>query len=101
MPQSLDPEQARDFSYKIALLSKHHPLSVTSWIRTRRRNTAVGGAANSAHLYGLAVDVVLDEPLHNDRLMADAQKLGLVAIDEGDHVHLHEKTKPSSSNTTV
>lgn len=35
--------------------------SVTSWVRSDAHNKAVGGVANSKHLAGLALDVVLDK----------------------------------------
>jgi hypothetical protein len=95
MPQTLNPETASYFCYKIALLAKNHRISVTSWLRTRRRNAADGGTDNSAHLYGLAVDVVPDDAADKPLLIAAAERLGLVALDEGDHVHLRERT-PSS-----
>lgn len=66
--------------------------SVTSWYRTGDRNMSVGGHLRSLHLQGLAVDVVLDEPLTHKiatdarhRLAAD---LGLKLVIEGDHDHL-------------
>lgn len=62
--------------------------SVTSWGRTAKRNAAVGGVANSAHLLWLAVDVVYDEPLDVAHRKSLATRLGLTLIDEGDHDHL-------------
>lgn len=66
--------------------------SVTSWVRTPNRNSAVGGVMRSHHLSGLAVDVVLDEPLTH-KIATDARHklaadLGLRLVIEGDHDHL-------------
>jgi len=62
--------------------------SVTSWTRTVPHNTAVGGVKNSAHLYGLAVDVVYDTPQALPLTMERARRLGLKLIREGDHDHV-------------
>ena len=62
--------------------------SVTSWTRTLRHNTAVGGVKHSAHLYGLAVDVVYDTPQALPLTMERARRLGLKLIREGDHDHV-------------
>ena len=62
--------------------------SVTSWTRTVTHNTAVGGVKNSAHLYGLAVDIVYDTPQALPLTMERARRLGLKLIREGDHDHL-------------
>jgi len=64
--------------------------SVTSWTRTVRHNAspAVGGVTNSAHLYGLAVDVVYDTPQVLKPTMERARRLGLKLIREKDHDHL-------------
>ena len=62
--------------------------SVTSWVRTVDRNRAVGGAPRSAHLLGLAADVVYDGARPGpeaDRFLADH---GLTRIVEGDHDHV-------------
>ena len=63
----------------------HPGTALTSWWRSPERNTAVGGAPQSQHLYGLAVDAV---PRDFDAFMADARRIGLYAVDEGNHVHL-------------
>lgn len=80
------------FEDKLAILRALHPISVTSWFRTRAHNTAVGGVPNSKHLLGLAVDVVLDTSGYREQLMVDAGRLGLWALDEGDHIHLQERS---------
>lgn len=62
--------------------------SVTSGRRTPSRNATVGGKENSRHLCGLGADFVPD--LQRDRipLIMAARRLGLDAIDEGDHIHV-------------
>ena len=59
----------------------------TSWWRSDARNMEVGGAPYSQHLLGWAVDWALPRERH--RAMVElAREFGLVAIDEGDHVHV-------------
>ncbi len=76
------------FSTKIVTLSIRHRMSVTSWIRSVSRNARVGGAANSRHMLGLAVDIVLDRDQDLEMFLSDCRRLGLRAIDEGDHIHV-------------
>lgn len=44
------------------LRSRFGPIVVTSGFRCRELNTAIGGATDSAHLYGCAADVVPADP---------------------------------------
>ncbi len=76
------------FSTQIVTLGLRYSFSVTSWIRSGARNRRVGGNPNSRHLLGLAVDVVLDRPADTKVFMSDCRRLGLRAIDEGDHIHV-------------
>jgi len=62
--------------------------SETSGARTRARNDLVGGVPHSAHLVGLARDVVYDEPIALEERQAWAQRLGLRLVVELDHDHL-------------
>lgn len=64
--------------------------SVTSGRRTPKRNAAVKGHPFSKHLLGLAADIVPDEDTPEMRayIVSMAQRLGVGAKDEGDHVHL-------------
>lgn len=80
-----------DFISVILTLAAEFDFSVTSWLRSRSRNKEIGGNAEGFHLCGLAVDAVLDTPTHKESLMKRARRLGLDAIDEGDHVHLEPK----------
>lgn len=63
--------------------------SVTSWIRTQRRNSAVGGMDLSYHMTGLAADVVYDDgPPQIERVQRLASQLGLYVHREHDHDHV-------------
>lgn len=65
-----------------------YPSSVTSWHRTPKRNAAIGGHPESRHLWGMAVDVVPDAADDRPRIIAAARRLGLDAVEEGDHIHI-------------
>lgn len=62
--------------------------SVTSWIRTPRRNLSVGGVMRSKHVSGLAVDVVVESYVTCDDRHLLAADLGLKLVIESDHDHL-------------
>src|SRR5688572_15015308 len=62
--------------------------SQTSGQRTIKHNKAVGGVPNSAHLFGLARDVVYDTPPDKDMRVSMGARLGLRVIVEGDHDHI-------------
>jgi peptidase M15-like protein len=78
------------FEDKVRVLAALYPISVTSWIRSRKHNTAVGGVPTSRHLLGLAVDVVIDPGADSTDFTLLASQLGLEVIPEGDHFHLQE-----------
>lgn len=78
------------FEDKLAILRALHPISVTSWFRTRAHNKAVGGAANSKHLSGQAVDVRIGDDGDRSQFKADAERLGLWVLEEDDHIHVQE-----------
>ncbi len=78
------------FEDKIRLLAVLFPLSVTSWLRSRRHNTDVGGVKDSRHLLGLAVDVVFDPGVDTTDFALLASGIGLEVIVEGDHLHVQE-----------
>lgn len=77
-----------EFCEKIAILCFVHQGSVTSWIRTESRNNDVGGHWKSRHLFGLAVDVVLDSTDNTASFITECERYGLKAIDEGDYIHV-------------
>lgn len=63
---------------------------VTSLKRTPERNRRVGGASNSWHLHGRAVDVVRSPGVSHASLSAALRRQGyhlIEALDEGDHSH--------------
>ena len=62
--------------------------SQTSGVRTMEHNAKVGGVARSAHLYGLAADVVYDGAPPGHEADAWLNGRGLKRIKEGDHDHL-------------
>ena len=61
---------------------------VGSWWRGIAHNRSVGGHPYSQHLLGTAADFVPARGWTNPELVAAARRAGLIAIDEGDHVHL-------------
>lgn len=77
-----------DFVHVLILLGLRFRYSVTSWGRSPARNHAVGGHPNSYHMLFLAADVVLDAGESKVDFISDAKRLGLKALDEGDHIHL-------------
>ena len=76
------------FLILVHTLCSIYSCSVTSWIRTPKRNAKVGGAPGSRHLLGMACDLVPDDPLEKPAIIAAARRVGLDAIDEGDHIHI-------------
>jgi len=79
------------FLLRVIHLCRTHNASITSAYRTASHNQAVGGTPSSKHLRGLAADVVLDQVDGGGRLILHAQQLGLFALDEHTHVHLHDR----------
>jgi hypothetical protein len=86
-----------EFIGAVAMLCEMHGGSVTSWIRTKKHNSKVGGKVNSRHLTGFGCDVILDADedgiASNDAAVIasfkDAcQAFALVGINEGDHIHV-------------
>lgn len=82
----------QDFAGKIELLASIFPLSVTSWFRSKKRNAEVGGHARSSHLFGLAVDVVLEDQEDKHYFLKTVKALGLGFLDEGDHIHIQRRS---------
>jgi len=85
-----------DFCLKVRVVCLLYGLSVTSWGRSRKRNKAVGGKANSWHLDFMAIDAEPDDPVELSELQYVCGRLGLEVVDEGDHFHI-EPAGPRSS----
>lgn len=81
----------QEFLLKIVTLAVKYEFSVTSWLRTEKRNKLVGGVDSTYHLFGLAVDIVLDNVLERPDFIKDAEKLGLKVVLESDHIHIQVK----------
>ena len=77
-----------NFLQQILHLAVRFDLSVTSWIRSTKHNGRVGGKSGSMHLLGLAVDVVLDDPDQTDFFILACNRIGLMALNEKDHIHV-------------
>lgn len=72
-----------------------HPLTVTSAYRSKACNTSVGGATNSNHLYGKAMDLVPGDSATSlcsiaqaARYIAVRELLGPGYPDHSDHIHI-------------
>ncbi len=72
--------------------------TVTSTRRSFSRNRAVGGAANSFHLSGRAIDIARRPGVSHARIEAAFRAAGyylIESLDEGDHSHFAFGTIPS------
>jgi len=86
--------QIAEFWEAVELGCRQHNGSVTSAHRTTTRNKTVGGAADSAHVYSLAADIVLDDWAGKDRAIAYFERQGLRVLDEvatKNHLHVDDR----------
>lgn len=88
MPEWWRPVVA-EFLRRVGLMQGGGDFVVSSFIRTRAHNAAVGGVPNSQHLLGTAIDLVPNDG-DLEGLAMYAQQLGAFGYvtNEGDHVHL-------------
>ena len=75
----------------IICLAAEFDLSVTSWIRSKKRNAAKGGSEDSSHTNACAVDIVLDNTSDISAFTKKAERLGLYVFKESDHLHVRLK----------
>lgn len=78
----------RDFAAGVVAYCLAFSGSVTSWCRSVERNREVGGVPRSAHLVGLAVDVVYDGASPGPEADHFLGAHGLKRLPEGDHDHI-------------
>lgn len=65
------------------------PFVLTSGFRTKEQNDAVGGAENSAHLRGVAVDIRCHTDQNRYKVISALLKVGLNRIGiYDDHIHV-------------
>lgn len=89
-PSPLQPIRASSFTLNAAATIGSRWGSVTSTSRTRQRNHLVGGARNSFHLTGRAIDIARRPGVRHADIEASYRNAGFVLIeslDEGDHSH--------------
>lgn len=79
-----------EFAEAVAMYCLLHEGSITSWGRSTKRNTTVGGVPGSSHRFWRGADVVYDDPaaVKNPLRSEYARRLGLKLVIEGDHDHL-------------
>ncbi len=66
----------------------HGGVEATSWYRDPTHNRSVGSTEpDSQHLLGLGIDVS-GSRYQLSQFADDAREAGLIAVDEGDHVHV-------------
>ena len=84
------PREAPSFTLNAAASLGSKWGSVTSTTRTRQRNYLVGGAPNSFHLTGRAIDIARRPGVRHADIEASYRNAGFILIeslDEGDHSH--------------
>jgi hypothetical protein len=68
-----------------AAASVDAPTIASSWYRNAADNIRVGGAQDSQHLVGSAVDLVNEKA---GQLAGELSGRGFVVVNEGDHLHV-------------
>jgi hypothetical protein len=80
----------RRFSLPSALRLAARFGRITSTVRSREHNRRVGGAANSWHLHGRALDIARQPGVSHAEIAAELRRRGfslIESLDEGDHSH--------------
>jgi zinc D-Ala-D-Ala carboxypeptidase len=95
VPEAEVRENVRRLMYRLEALRKKigdRPVRVNSGFRSVAHNTAVGGASNSMHMYGVAADVVVTG-LTTAYLYPRAQTCGFSGLDNATFSYLHLDTR--------
>ena len=69
-------------------LASRHRFRETSGYRHPLANVRVGGKPFSAHQYWLGRDIILEPGESLEGTKESTRRLGLLLIDEGDHLHV-------------
>jgi uncharacterized protein YcbK (DUF882 family) len=77
-----------EFVERMMVLSCRFPFRVTSFYRDALHNAEVEGHAHSRHMFWLAMDVVLWTKGVKSTFILEAQRQGLKAVPESDHIHI-------------
>lgn len=97
----MDESPIMKFASDINYLAIKYSFSVTSWFRTDKRNKLVGGVNGSYHLFGLAVDIVLDDITERSEFIKDCKSIGLKVVPEIDHIHIQIGTEGGDKNAST
>lgn len=85
--EQLDPRLALSVRHIFGMLG--HDLPITSGYRCEKHNAAVGGAVNSMHMQGKAVDIAVSDPDEQEEIAELARKLGFGGVGWGKNfIHL-------------
>lgn len=91
-----------EFLELLALFYLRIPCSETSGVRTPAHNRDIGGATDSAHVHGVAQDVILDAEVNPDAAIYHAKRLGFYGIEWDErNRHLHLDKHPSQRHWWV
>jgi len=82
-----------EFHQYMMMLSDRYGFRVTSYYRSARANNLPGiqGHIDSRHMLWLAMDIIMDDPFDADKLKSECSRQDLIAVDEGDHIHIQAR----------
>jgi len=77
------------------------PFKITSDYRSKKKNKAVGGSPDSAHLYGYAIDLACSNSIARSAIIRAALSVGITRIGVGSnflHLDIADRyiTKPAN-----